>query len=537
MTQIRKTDWLSVALIGLLVQAFWAVQLTHPSYMDAYYYATNGQRLADGFGFTEEVIWQFLDAPTGVPTPSHTYWMPLPSLLAAVGYGTADSFRGAQWPFWLLAGLLPLLAFAISQQLSGERWQAWVAALFTAAGGFYAYWFSQPSTFAPFAWAGGLGLYALAQGSMGTQLHLRGGRRWVWWLVAGAMAGMAHLTRADGVLLLLVGIWVIVLEIGNWRLATGKLIPSLHSLSLLIIGYLLVMGGWFIHNWWVLGRPLPTVGTQTIFLRGYDDLFAYGRSFDWQYFLDWGWSNILQSKLDGVSVGLQTFIAVSGLIFLVPFAVWAWWWLGRGEKRVWLRPFTWYTLALYGVMSLIFTLPGSRGGLFHSSAAIWPWMMALAAAGIGLAVDWFAVRLPHWQPERAKRLFSIIFVVIAFILSFFVGISRADTDQLPQIYEAIGRQLPPDAVVMVGDAPSFYYHTGLTAVSIPNEPIDVLLKAAAQYDVTFLVLDANHPKPLTHIYEGAEERLNLPNIALVEQYDVTDLEGKTLPVFLYRLEP
>ena len=525
MTQIRKVDWWGVALIGLLVQAFWAARLRHPSYMDAYYYTTNGQRLAAGFGFTEEVIWQFLDAPVGVPAPSHTYWMPFPSLLAALGYGTADSFRGAQWPFWLLAGLLPLLAFAISQELSDERWQAWTAALFTAAGGFYAHWFSQPSTFAPFAWASGLGLYAMAQGSRGTSPHLQEQGRTVWWFVAGVMAGVAHLTRADGVLLLLVGGWV-------WLLARRR--GGFQSLGLLVTGYLLVMGGWFIRNWQVLGRPLPTVGSQTIFLRDYNDLFAYGRSFDWAYFLDWGWTNILQSKLAGLSVAGQTFIAVSGLIFLLPFVLWAWLKLGRGEKRLFLRPFTWYILALYVTMSLVFTLPGSRGGLFHSSAAVWPWMMALAAAGIGIAVDWFAARLKHWQPARAKGLFSIIFVVIAFTLSFFIGLARADTDQLAQIYEMIGRQLPPDAGVMVGDAPGFYYHTGLTAVSIPNEPVETMLAAAARYQIGYLVLDPDHPAPLAPLYM---DEVSNAQVILLNTYPLIDREGHTHPIKLYQLLP
>ena len=243
MTQIRRIDWLGIALIGLLVQAFWALRLTHPSYMDAYYYTTNGQRLADGFGFTEEIIWQFLDEPAGTPTPSHTYWMPFPSLLAALGYQTSNSFRGAQWPFWLLAGLLPLLALAISQQLSGERWQAWVAAMFTAAGGFYAHWFSQPSTFAPFAWAGGLGLYALAQGSRSGERKAEGQRRWIWWLLAGIMAGVAHLTRADGVLVMLVGVWVIILEIGrleDWKISLWS------QLSCSPSHWLLTGNGWVV---------------------------------------------------------------------------------------------------------------------------------------------------------------------------------------------------------------------------------------------------------------------------------------------------
>ncbi|MFZ1400660.1 MAG: hypothetical protein WAS33_27410, partial [Candidatus Promineifilaceae bacterium] len=70
----RRTDWLWLALIGLLFQAVWAVQMPTPTYMDAYYYTSNGQRLAAGDGFTELVIWQYLDDPAGLPTPSHSYW-------------------------------------------------------------------------------------------------------------------------------------------------------------------------------------------------------------------------------------------------------------------------------------------------------------------------------------------------------------------------------------------------------------------------------------------------------------------------------
>jgi hypothetical protein len=356
-----------------------------------------------------------------------------------------------------------------------------------------------------------------------------------WWLVAGVMAGVAHLTRADGVLLLVVGGWVWLLAVGrlgDWEI--GRFVSRFQSLTLLILGYLLVIGGWLVHSWRVWGRLLPTVGTQTLFLRDYDDLFAYGRSFDLHYFLDWGWGNIIQSKLAGVSIAGQTFVAVSGLVFLTPFIVWAWLKLGRGEKRGWLRPFTWYTLALYAAMSLLFTLPGERGGLFHSSAAVWPWMMALAAAGLGLAVDWFARRLPHWQPERAKRIFAGLFVTVAIIISLAVGRNGVGNDQEAQVYAAIGKRLPPDAVVMAGDAPGFYYHTGLTAVSLANEPLPILLEATIVYHVTYLVLDVNHPRPLAELY--ADPALS-PHFQLLERYELTDGDGIELPVYLFAVQP
>ena len=510
-----RSDVFLIALLGLTVQAFWALRLAHPSYMDAYYYATNGQRLAEGHGFTEMIIWQFLDESEGLPTPSHTYWMPLPSLLAAAGYRFIDHFRGAQLPFWLLAGSLPVLSFIISRQLAGERWQAWTAAMLTASGGFYNVFFNQPATFAPFAWAGGLCLLFQAFGSQR--------RVWYWWLLAGLTAGLAHLTRADGLLLLVVGILVGIrdwrLEIGDWRLNASP-ISNLQSLIFkagpLLLGYFVIMGGWFIRNWLVLGRPLSAVGAQTIFLTTYDDLFAYGRSFDLANLATWGWDNVLYSRMTGISLALQTFVAVNCLIFLTPFVLWGWIALGRQPlKRPLLRPMTWYTLALFASMSLIFTFPGGRGGLFHSSAALWPWFMALAAGGIGLAVDWAAVRLSHWQPQRAKRIFAGLFVTVAFVLSFALGIMRTLDNSESAIYKEIGAALPSTAVVMVGNAPGFHYYTNLAAVSVPNEPINVVMEAAGRYGVTYLVLDEDHPHPLDDLYQG---NIQLPLIRLIDSY-------------------
>lgn len=503
-----KKDWLWIALIGLAMQAFWMLQIDHPTYMDAYYYTTNGQRLANGYGFTEEVIWQYLDDPPGIPTPSHTYWMPLPSILAAAGYTLTGTFSGAQIPFWLLAGLLPLLTYLISLQFTQARWQVWVACLFTAVGGYYARFFNQPATFAPFAWAGGICLLFLAWGHTRQKGH--------WWLAAGLAAGAAHLTRADGLLFMIVAGLMWLFEVRDWwrrRQTTSDRFP-IAPLLLSIAGYLLVMGGWFIHNMQTLGRPLTTAGTQTIFLTHYNDIFAYGRSFDLNHYLAWGWGNILQSKLEGVNLAFQSFIAYCTLLFLGPFIVWSWIKWGR-QKDLWplLRPMSWYALGLFSAMALVFTWPGQRGGLLHSSAALWTWMMALAAGGINFAVDFAASKLPHWQPQKAKKVFSGLFLVLALIIS--VGTIRTDEDIDPDIVREIGTLLPDTAVVVTGNAPGFYYHTGLPAISIPNEPPEILLQMADRYGATYLVLDDFHPKPLEALYEDEAA----PGIILLETFD------------------
>jgi hypothetical protein len=417
-----------------------------------------------------------------------------------------------------MGGLLPLLAFAISWQLVGLRWQAWVAAMFTAAGSFYAAFLSQPTTFAPFAWAGGgcLLLLAVAYRTQST--------RYLHWLLAGILAGLAHLTRADGLLFLFLGLAFLGWQMWQARSAEFPTLIRTYTplLALLLGGYLLVMGGWFVHSWQVTGRPLSTVGTQSMFLTNYDDLFAYGRSFDLNGYLAWGLGNILRSKLWALWLGVQSLIVVSGMVFLAPFIIVGWIRAnrdseGRGFLRPFLRPFSLYTLILFLVLTLVFTFPGERGSIFHSSIAVWPWMAALAAYGIGVAVDWVASKLPHWKPERAKRLFSALFILIAFVVSLAIGLARLAPDPTIETYERIAADIPADTKVMVGIAPAFYYHTGIPALSVPNEPIEIILEAAERYDVTYLILDQNHPTPLRDIYTGDEQNTHIRLVATFDE--------------------
>jgi hypothetical protein len=392
--------------------------------------------------------------------------------------------------------------------------------LFTVAGGFYASFFTQPTTFAPFAWSGALCLLALGMASgddVGASAHYAAThvkRPYLWWLIAGLTAGFAHLTRADGILLMLVGLLLWGLRAQRRRSGHKQ---SVWEILLLMTGYFLVMGGWFLRNWLVIGRPLSTAGMQSIFLSTYDDLFAYDRVSNLATFLAWGWNNILRSRIEGALAGVQTYLAIPGLIFLAPFIL-----AGlvhhyrRAAGKHLLRPAIIYALILFVSASLIFTFPGMRGTLFHSSVALWPWAMALAPSGIAVAVDWAARRLSHWQPERAKRIFTGIFVALAFALSLGVSLPRLETVEDPELFRHIGKLLPEDAVVMVGNAPALNYYTGLSAISVPNEPINVVLQAAERYGATHLVLNENRPSPLDDIYGGKIEHPGLQKLQTID---------------------
>lgn len=519
-----RRDLLWIFILSGIVQALWGARLHHPAYFDAYYYTIGGQNLANGQGFTANVIWQYLDAPDGLPAPTFTYWMPLPALLAALGYKVTGTFRGAQAPFWLMAALLPLLSYLIAWRLSRQRWQAVTAALFTMAGGYYAAYWIQPSTFALFGFVGGLFLLVMAVAvERETAVH---------WAAAGVLAGLGHLARADGLLLAGVAglLWLHLfikrrLAVGDWRIRNYQSLIS--NLILFGFGYLLVMGGWFWHTYQLTGRPLSTVGTQTIFLTQYNDVFAYGRSFTAADYLAWGWWNILQSKVKAVWLALQTFVAVTGLTAFSFFMVWGWVRLGRKpETKLFLRPFTWYTLLLYAVMSLVFTFPGQRGSLLHSSTALWPWSMALAVGGLDAAVDWIAARRRSWRPEQAKRIFAAAFVVMVWVISWAVTQRLPLGDEEAAVYEQVAAMLPPDAVVMYGAPADFHYHTGLPAIATPAEPLPVVLQAADRYGAAYLLLDPDRPPPLDGLYEGSETNERVVKIWEADGYQLYRLGGE-----------
>lgn len=514
-----RRDLLWITMIALVVQAFWALRMAHPTYFDAFYYTTNAQRLAEGHGFTQEVVWQYLDQPESLPVPSFTYWMPLPALIAAAGYAVNDSFRAAQLPFWLMASFLPWMSYGIVWHLKRTRWMARTAALFTAAGGYYAAYWNQPTTFVLFAWVGGGCLLALAWA------HEE--KKWGYWLLAGTLAGLSHLSRADGMLLLgVAGIIWLYDVIAHWKRKKGSRlnskgqIPHLRSLIFFgfafVGGYLLIMGGWFLRTYQLIGSPMSAVGTQTIFLTTYNDLFSYGRSFDLASYLNWGFANILKSKAEAASLGIQTFIAVTGLTVFVFFMVWAWIKLGRNKRTgPFLRPFTWYTLLLYSIMIFVFTFPGMRGSLLHSSAALWPWSMALAAIGIDYAVDWVANRRPAWQPEPAKRLFAGVFILLVFVVTFAVSSTQPLQIEQAAVYKAMADMVPEKSVLMTGDPPGVYYHTRLPAVAMPNEPPEMLPVIAVQLGVDYLLLDSERPPTLADLHD---ENITLPELEKVYDF-------------------
>jgi hypothetical protein len=306
---------------------------------------------------------------------------------------------------------------------------------------------------------------------------------------------------------------------------------------LLFVGvYLLVMTPWFVRNLRVIGRPLSTASAQTMWLTDYDDLYSYGKPLTLRTYLAWGWGSILLSKAKALWLNAQTLVAAGWMIFLAPAGVIGAW---RLRRRPMYRPALLYGALLYGVMSLLFTFPGWRGGMLHSTAALLPALYAAAMEGLDACIAWAASRRRHWQADQAQRVLGGGLVALAVLLSawlYFHGLGRFRGDHLYGQVTAwmhdnlsleapsVGGDLPR---VMVNDAASFYYDSRVPALSIPNADVDTVLAVMDRFDVEYLLLDGNYV-PLRALYRAPQSDRRLALLAAFGEGEDT--------VYLYRFQ-
>lgn len=477
-----RRDYLLIALLAFVISIVCSALIQHPGYTDAYYYFNAAKRLVQGQGLTDIAIWSYVGLPMDakLPVPSHLYWMPLTSFVAAIGMIFGPNFDAAQIAFAPFYIALSLIAAWLGGKIGATRRSGWLAAIvMLACGYFMPFWFTSDA-FAVYGVVGSLALIGIGMG------RTTGSPRW--FALAGVCIGLAHLARNDGVLLL-----PILVLVALWP--RHSLRSALIGIALGIAGYLLVMTPWFLRNLSVIGSPLPIGGFQMAWAREYNELFNYPPVIDIRGFIAWGLPNILKSRLDALISNLQTLIAVEGVIVLTPFMLIALW---RRRLDPLLSGFWLYALGLHLAMTLIFALPGTRGGLFHSAAALMPFWAALGVAGFDDALAWAAKRR-RWSLRQARTFFS------GFLLLWLIGFSAMIFSGQATRWNNAGAQFQVARVysgetIMINDPSAYSYFTGGRAVVIPNAPADRLPDIFGRFDASILVLDEQVTAPLQSLW-------------------------------------
>ena len=480
--------YLALYLLAVLVWGLAGMAFTSPTYFDSFYYFNAAESLAGGHGLTDQVLWNYLDDPAGLPRPSHLYWMPLASLIGAAGIrllgGMMDHWRAAQTTMLLLAAPIVPLAAWLSWSLSRRRDFARTAGVLALFSGNYLGIWAFADSYGPWA-------LAFAGALLATWLALST-QRSRWWLLAGAAGGLAYLARADGLLIpALLGAWAVRRR--DWR-----------GLAALALGCTLLILPWCLRNLLVAGRALPVAGTSTIWLRDYPEIFGYQLDLSPARYLAWGPGPILLSKLQAVGRTLEPSLGAWPVLGpLAAIGIWA----KRNDVRVRLAGQYW--LALWLVMVLVFTFPAQRGSLYHSMAGLVPWQAALIPEGIAATNRWIAGRWPRWEGERFTHFFLLwlsalgcIFAVGVYGKAAYAAGLTLEGLTLANHWQDGYRQadswlaelgVPPTEPVIVTDPPVFAGITRRRAVVLPLSEgavadFDALDQVALRYRARCLAL-------------------------------------------------
>lgn len=465
-------------LAPLLISRFQSV----PGYMDADYYFAGGLQLVQGKGFTEPYLWNYLDDPQTLPHPSHTYWMPLASILSAVGmWLTAQTtYAAARLPFILLSACIPVLTAALAFDLSRQPRLALTAGLLAVFPMYYAPFLPVTENYPLFMLLGGAFL-------------LLAPRHQAWIPFAlGALAGAMTLARSDGLLWLGLA-WLTVLWKAPKRPASvNEAARTLLTPALLVLaGYLLLMGGWHYRNDALFGSLMPPGSGRLLWLETYNQTFSYPASnITREGFLKAGFSAALQDRLTALSWNAQTALGPQGGIFLLPF-IGAGVWALRRDLRTKLAVSGW--LILFLVMTLVFPFAGMRGSFLHAGAAFQPYWWAAAPLGLDAAVS--AARRRGMFDENARRIFPAMLVLLAALVTVFLTASRlAGWGAEARLYAEVEKRLLEERAslevgVIVTNPPGYYLQSGRSAIVLPYGSEEVILQAARTFGAGYLILE------------------------------------------------
>lgn len=486
--------WRRYALLGVLGfgLAFAVAQFQRfPGYLDSDYYFAGGMQLASGKGFTEPYLWNYLDDPAGLPHPSHSYWMPLSSIIAAAGLWLArsETYQAGRTGFLLLAGLVPVVTAALACNFTQRRDLALISGLLAVFSVYYVPFLPVPDNYGPYLVLGGLYFLTMTW------------RKPAAYVALGILAGLMALARSDGLLWLgLTGVLV------AGRLIADRKLPAavLHG-TLALFGFLIVAGPWFWHTYSVYGTPLAPGGAHLLWLRTYDDTFLYPADrLTMQSWLAQGWEAILAARLMALRWNLLNAFAAQGEVFVLPFILLGLW-LYRRDERVRLALLGWFCLLL--VMTLVFPFAGARGGFFHSGAAFQPVWWTVAPVGLDRAIA-AARRRGMFTPE-AFRIFQGALVGIAVLMTAVILAIRVlpgwgeGEDRYPKVEAFLRTQdIRPGDAVMVRNPPGYYLMTGRQAVVVPYAEEAAIAAAARRYGATYLVIEkAGAAGPINTVYD------------------------------------
>jgi hypothetical protein len=492
-------------IIGLLVPFGISRFQSLPGYMDADYYFVGGIQLAEGKGFTEPYLWNYLDNPQGLPHPSHMYWMPLASIVSAAGMWISgqSAYTAGRATFILLSALVPLVTAALAYSVTRQTRLAMVSGLLSIFPLYYAPFMPVPDNY---------GLYMVFGGTFLLLAPRR--KKWIPFAL-GALAGLLTLARSDGLLWLglagLTVMWQSAADDEGSRVGFKVWLPRIVPAGLLALaGYLVVMGGWHLRSLNLFGSFMTPGGGRLLWLENYNQTFIYPpEHLSRDGFLIAGWDAAVEDRLMAFEANLGNAFGAQGGIFLFPFILIGLWQLRR-DLRTKIAVTGWIILFL--VMTLVFPFAGSRGSFFHAGAAFQPFWWVAAPVGVDSVITW-ARKRGQVTDANAPLFFQGILVILAILMTAYLVNFRViatgwakDDIIYPQVEEKLLENgIQPGEVVIVRNPPGYYLASRRSSVSLPYGDESTILAVAEKFKAKYLILENGGTFDAIHdLYENPE---------------------------------
>jgi hypothetical protein len=471
-----------------------------PGYLDSDYYFAGGIQLATGKGFNEPYLWNYLDGTTSLPHPSHSYWMPLASIVSALGMWLTGqtTYASARLFFFLIAALVAPLTAYLAYKFSERRELAIISGLLAIFSIYHAPFVGVTDNFGLFMLFGGLYFVFVTQLIEDPSLIRN-------WFLLGLLAGLMTLSRSDGLLWLALTFLFALWKAKETKASFSQSINYLLRIApVILLGFLIVMGPWYARNLSIFGTLMAPGGSRALWLDNYDQTFIYPPSLlSKESFLALGWNEIISDRMWALGMNLQSGFAAHGGIILFPFIVIAVIYY-RKDPRVKLAAIAW--LILFLVMTFIFPFAGARGAFFHAGAALQPIWWTLAPLGLEAIMAF--LRKYNWGNDQGRVIFQSALVMIAIILTAFVvnlrlfdlGWGEGEENYPPVENFLIQNGIEQNDIVIVRNAPGYYLQTGRSAISVPYGGEGAILAVADQFNAYYFVMES----------EAAVESLKTP---------------------------
>ncbi len=502
----------SLIFVALAARLFFAAQLPHPGHGDPAFYFTIIKSLTSGRGLEIDYIWHYLTAPAAVTHPGADYWMVFASVLMSVPYFVFHNLFSILVLSSVFGIGIAVLTYQFSATYSASKFVAFLALI---------YLLFEPALF-DFSISVDAPVYYVFFVILALFLMIKGYENPKLFVWAGAVTGLAHLTRQDALLLaptLLLTIF----------LAPFPFKTKLRWMGLAMGAYVLVLLPMLVYNVRNFGALLPPGPSRVAFATEHEEVYVYSQDLSLTSYLALGWRVIVKQKILiglanlkivyerlGLFTALFAGISLGELIFSPT---------RRAQWHKYLPVVVFFVLE-YLFYTLVATVVSTHGSYGKAVLTVLPFIVLFA----------FDAMARHIPKKPVLGLLLLVFVFPPLLktfpnaqgkIAFHTEINHEMTALADTLHDRIEPREDGEIILMTRDPWEVNLTTGYRTIMIPYENLDVIYEVAQRYHANYLLLPVPSRPALADFRETSA---NDPRFQFVVQVSNTNLK-------LYRIVP